>query len=76
MPHVPQLALSVRVFAQPAAQSVRPVSQRQLPVRQVSPTVHARPHMPQLATSVCASTQVVPHAVRPSSQPHTLTAQV
>jgi hypothetical protein len=76
MPQTPQFALSVRVFTQPEVQSVRPVSQRQLPVRQISPSAQVRPQTPQLSTSVCASTQVVPHAVRPSSQPQTLAAQV
>jgi hypothetical protein len=61
MPHMPQLAPSDMVFAQPLVQAVSPAWHMQEPLH-TCPALQAFPQPLQLATSVAVLAQDVPHA--------------
>jgi hypothetical protein len=67
VPHVPQLALSVRRSEQVPAQSTVPDGQVHVPLRQIRLPPQMSEQRPQLALFDERSTQALPHWVKPDA---------
>lgn len=73
VPHAPQLAGSLRVFTQPAPQSVRPGRHSHTPPAQASSSAQVVPQSPQRVGSFAKSKHSAPapgHACVPAAQVH------
>jgi hypothetical protein len=69
LPHAPQWAGSVIVFAHTVPQRLGDaVGQLHAPAVHVAPTAQACPHEPQLLGSVCVFEHVVPHIIIGAAQ--------
>jgi uncharacterized membrane protein len=69
VPHIPQFALSVRVFTHAPPQSVRFAIHPQADSRQIWSLGHTMPQAPQFISSILVSTHIMLH-IMPTGHVH------